>query len=127
MQITELWQKLNSFELDAPQCGLTFSERAARDNGWTIGFARRAIFEYKRFLYLAMTSDHVVCPSDAVDQIWHQHLTYTHSYWDELCGGVLGRPLHHGPTRGGSKEQEKYFRLYQRTLQSYESAFGTAP
>lgn len=127
MPTNELWPKLTAFELDAPQCGLTFSERAARENGWKIGFTRRTIYEYKRFLYLAMTCDHVVCPSDAVDQIWHMHLTYTRNYWEELCGGILGRPLHHGPTRGGSKEQEKYFQLYQRTLQSYENAFGASP
>ncbi len=127
MQTAELWPTLSAFELDAPSCGLTFSERAARENGWTLGFTRRVIDEYKRFLYLAMTCEHVVCPSDAVDQVWHMHLTYTRSYWDDLCGGVLGRPLHHGPTRGGSEEHEKYFRLYERTLRSYTAAFGSPP
>ncbi len=127
MQTTQLWEALAAFELDAPGCGLTFSERAARENGWRVGFTRRAINEYKRFLFLAVTCEHVVCPSDAVDQVWHMHLTYTRSYWDDLCGRVLGRPLHHGPTRGGSGEQEKYFRLYQRTLKSYAAAFGAPP
>ncbi|MEM6795046.1 MAG: TIGR04222 domain-containing membrane protein, partial [Acidobacteriota bacterium] len=48
--------------------------------------------------------------------------------WDELCGEVLGRPLHHGPTRGGSEEQNRYHDLYSRTLESYEKWFEkTAP
>ncbi len=126
-QTAVLWRRLEAFELDAPACGLTFTERAARENAWTLGFTKRVIAEYKRFLLLAMTCKHVVCPSDAVDQIWHMHLTYTRSYWEELCGKVLQKPLHHGPTRGGGDEQQKFFRLYQQTLQSYGATFGSVP
>ncbi|MCA9127749.1 MAG: TIGR04222 domain-containing membrane protein [Planctomycetales bacterium] len=121
-----LWNKLEEFQLDRPQSGLTFTERLARENGWTLRFARRVAMEYKRFLYLAMKCQHVVCPSDAVDQVWHMHLTYTRSYWEELCTKVLKRPLHHGPTQGGSHEHEKYFRLYEKTLDSYSAHFGEA-
>lgn len=122
-----LWSQLESFQLDIPTHGLVFSERLARENAWSPNYARRAIVEYKRFLYLAMTSSHIVCPSDAVDQVWHMHLTYTRSYWNDLCGELLGRPLHHGPTQGGSQEQVKYFQLYQRTLESYRLAFNAEP
>lgn len=124
---TRLWSQLESFHLDVPTHGLVFSERLARENAWTPSYTRRAIFEYKRFLFLAMTSSHVVCPSDAVDQVWHMHLTYTRSYWNDLCGELLGRPLHHGPTQGGSQEQVKHFQLYQRTLESYRHAFNAEP
>ncbi len=127
MPTADLWRRLQAFELDAPACGLTFTERAARENGWTLGFTNRVKSEYKRFLLLAMTCEHVVCPSEAVDQLWHMHLTYTRSYWEELCGNVLGKALHHGPTRGGSDEQQKYFHLYQQTLQAYTATFGTPP
>ncbi len=122
-----LWSQLDSFQLDVSTHGLVFSERLARENAWSPRYARRAIAEYKRFLYLAMTSSHVVCPSDAVDQVWHMHLTYTRSYWNDLCGELLGRPLHHGPTQGGSQEQVKYFQLYQQTLESYRQAFNAEP
>ncbi|MCA9160733.1 MAG: hypothetical protein KDA51_00850 [Planctomycetales bacterium] len=90
---TDLWSQLELFQLDVPTHGLVFSERLARENAWSPSYTRRAIAEYKRFLYLAMTSSHVVCPSDAVDQVWHMHLTYTRSYWNDLCGELLGRPL----------------------------------
>lgn len=123
----ELWAQLNSFELDRAQDGLTFTERLARENAWTLSFASEVIQEYKRFLFLAANCEHVVCPSDAVDQVWHMHLTYTRSYWDALCNEVLRRPLHHGPTRGGKREQEKYYKLYEDTRQSYEYFFGSPP
>lgn len=122
-----LWQRLDEFRLDLRDVGLTFSERAAKENAWSLPYTRRVIEEYKRFVYLAMRSGHVACPSDAVDQIWHMHLTYTRSYWEEMCEGVLNSPLHHGPTKGGSEEREKYFQLYNRTKASYEEHFGEKP
>jgi uncharacterized protein (TIGR04222 family) len=121
-----LWAKLEALDLDGG-AALSFSKRLARDNGWTADFARRVVLEYKRFVYLAATCGHPVTPSDEVDQAWHLHLVYTRSYWDELCGQVLGFPLHHGPTKGGAAEGHKFQDWYARTLQSYTVAFGTLP
>lgn len=122
-----LWQRLQDFELDDPSSAFPFSARLARDNGWSRRYAQRVIAEYRRFIFLCVTAEHVVCPSDQVDQAWHQHLTFTHSYWDELCGEVLGRPLHHGPTKGGAAENRKHVDMYERTLRSYEAVFGQLP
>jgi hypothetical protein len=83
--------------------------------------------EYRRFVYLAMAAGHPVTPSVDVDHAWHLHLTYTRSYWEEMCGRVLGRPLHHDPTRGGLAEGAKFTDWYARTLRSYQEAFGSAP
>ncbi|MBO2012701.1 TIGR04222 domain-containing membrane protein [Hymenobacter negativus] len=121
-----LWAKLEALDLDGG-AALSFSKRLARDNGWTAAFAQRVVLEYKRFVYLAATCGHPVTPSDEVDQAWHLHLVYTRSYWDELCGQVLGFPLHHGPTKGGAAEGHKFQDWYARTLQSYTAAFGTLP
>ncbi|MCI1189132.1 TIGR04222 domain-containing membrane protein [Hymenobacter sp. DH14] len=123
----DLWARLEAFDLDATGAALPFSQRLARDNGWSPAFARRVVREYKRFVYLAATCDHPVTPSDEVDQAWHLHLVYTRSYWDELCGQVLGFALHHGPTRGGAAEGRKFGDWYARTLQSYQDAFDTLP
>lgn len=123
----ELRARIQAFTPDEPGIVFPFSARLARENGWTRDFAERVVEEYRRFLYLAMTAGHVVSPSEEVDQAWHQHLTYTRSYWDELCGRVLGRPLHHDPTKGGSAESGKFADLYARTLDSYRAAFGTEP
>lgn len=122
-----LWRRLEAFELDSPADGFMFSERLAKENAWSLGYARRVINEYKKFLFLAVRSEHVVCPSEDVDQVWHMHLTYTRNYWDELCGKVLGTAVHHGPSKGGDQEREKYYRLYQRTLESYRQWFASDP
>ncbi|WP_082115872.1 TIGR04222 domain-containing membrane protein [Hymenobacter terrenus] len=122
----DLWDRLVALDLDGGAT-LSFSKRLARDNGWSVAFAQRVVLEYKRFVFLAATCGHPVTPSDEVDQAWHLHLVYTHSYWDELCGRVLGFPLHHGPTQGGVAEGHKFQDWYARTLQAYTAAFGTVP
>lgn len=122
----ELWNRLVALDLDG-SAAFSFSKRLARDNGWPLAFARRVVLEYKKFVYLAATCGHPVTPSDEVDQAWHLHLVYTHSYWDELCGQVLGFALHHGPTKGGAAEGHKFQDWYAATLRSYQAAFGNAP
>ena len=124
---TELWQKLETFPLDRRDAVQDFSARLARENGWRRGYAQRVSSEYLRFLFLAMKAGHPVTPSEEVDQAWHLHLVYTRSYWEELCGKVLGRPLHHEPTAGGLDEGAKFRNQYVRTLQSYTHWFGHAP
>lgn len=123
----ELLLRLESFEIDQAGARLPFSARLARDQDWDPGFARRVTGEYKRFLWLAMRAGHPVTPSREVDEAWHLHLCYTRSYWDELCGKVLGKPLHHGPTEGGRAEDEKFTDWYGRTLESYRRHFGEEP
>ncbi len=123
----DLWRRLEALALDDDGAALPFSARLASENGWSRRFAARAIVEYKRFLLLAVAAEHVACPSDEVDQVWHLHLAYTRSYWQDLCESVLGRPLHHGPTRGGAEELQKYWELYERTLASYQNFFGSPP
>src|ERR1044072_1588526 len=119
-----LWKRLDEFSIDAGDESLTFARRLDRENGWSVGFARRVILEYKRFVFLCMEAGHPCTPSDHVDQAWHLHLTYTKSYWEGLCNGVLPRPLHHNPTKGGEAEDDKFDDWYSRTLESYERLFG---
>jgi len=126
-QSDSLLENLERFELDDPAAAFPFSRRLARENGWTHEFALRVIREYKRFVYLAMRAGHPVTPSDEVDQAWHLHLCYTESYWTEMCGQVLGRPFHHGPTKGGGAENAKFHDWYGKTLESYERLFGETP
>ncbi|HEU0297945.1 MAG TPA: hypothetical protein VFR37_00780 [Longimicrobium sp.] len=123
----ELRARIQAFSPDEPGVVFPFSARLAREHGWTRAFAEQVVKEYRRFLYLAMTAGHPVTPSVQVDEAWHLHLTYTRSYWDELCGRVLGRPLHHEPTKGGAAEGAKFVDWYARTLESYRAAFGQGP
>src|SRR5262245_11583978 len=100
-----IWVALSNYFIGPERAELSFAARLARENGWNAVFTERVITEYKRFCFLAATAGHEVTPSDAVDQAWHLHLTYTRDYWQRFCPDVLGGPLHHGPTSGGDNEQ----------------------
>jgi hypothetical protein len=126
-QQAELYQRIQTFSLDTDDAHLPFSQRLARDNGWTIEYTHRVIDEYKKFIFLAVVAEHPVTPSDQVDQVWHLHLLYTRSYWEEFCPKVLQMPLHHGPTQGGSRERHKFDDWYNKTLASYERFFRQSP
>jgi hypothetical protein len=125
--MTDLWQRLAAYEIGPPDASLTFAARLARENRWSVAHAERVIDEYKRFCWLAVMAGHEVTPSDAVDQAWHLHLTYSRDYWERFCPDVLGVPLHHGPTAGGTAERSRYYDQYARTMQSYEEHFGGPP
>ena len=123
----DLHKRLEAFDFDEQPADLTFAGRLARDHGWSLDFANRVIDEYRRFVFLLAEAGHPCTPSEAVDQVWHQHLAYSRSYWHRLCRDVVGRPLHHEPTRGGSVEGEKFTDWYERTLASYRAFFGEEP
>jgi len=123
----ELYERIKAFSLDQPDTQLSFSKRLARDNGWSLQYAQQVIEEYQKFVFLAVAAGHPVTPSDQIDQVWHLHLTYTRSYWEEFCTQVLQTPLHHEPTRGGQTENQKFDTWYSKTLESYERFFGQTP
>ena len=122
-----LWHKLRDYEIGPADASLTFAQRLARENCWAGDFADRVIDEYLRFTFLAIKAGHEVTPSDAVDQAWHLHLTYSRDYWQRFCPDVLGADLHHGPTAGGPVEKDRFYRQYAQTLASYEVFFDHAP
>lgn len=121
-----LWSTISCYDFGPSDAALSFAGRLARENGWRSAHAVRVIEEYRRFCFLAVTAGHPVTPSDAVDQAWHLHLTYTRDYWQRFCP-MLGRDLHHQPTEGGPAEHARFFAQYAQTLHSYEAAFGTPP
>lgn len=123
----QLFTKIKAFSLDKADANFTFSQRLAKENDWNIKYTNRVIEEYRKFVFLAVVAGHIVTPSEQVDRVWHLHLTYTHSYWDEFCPHILGKSLHHQPTNGGESEQTKYYDLYCQTLASYTKFFGNQP
>lgn len=126
MRNPDLWARLQDLAFDDLDAALPFTARLAHDNGWSLGFARRAVEEYRRFAYLAMIGGREATPSDEVDQVWHLHLAYTRHYWGAFAD-ALGGPLHHGPTKGGAAERARYFDAYAATLALYAEEFGAAP
>jgi uncharacterized protein (TIGR04222 family) len=122
----QTYDRLNDYRFDRPDAALPFSQRLAKENHWSRDYTDRAIREYKRFAFLAVVAGHPVSPSDQVDQVWHLHLTYTRSYWQEFCDAILAMPLHHEPTQGGGAERAKHRDWYRATLESYDRIFGEA-
>ncbi len=123
----ELWSKIDSFKLDDDSASFQFSHRLARDNGWTILYANKVIEEYKKFIFLCCVTQTGVTPSDQVDQAWHLHLTYTRSYWIDLCKTTLQKEIHHNPTKGGKNEGSKFNDFYSGTIELYTKKFGIPP
>lgn len=122
-----LLQRIQEFQLDDSASNFSFSHRLARENGWTVQYAKSVIDEYKKFIFLAIVSGHPVTPSDQVDQVWHLHLAYSRSYWEEFCSKVLQQPLHHQPTRGLMEDRENFPKWYSKTLTSYTKLFQKQP
>jgi hypothetical protein len=121
-----LWPPIRDLAIGSPQASLSFTDRLARDHLWSTSYAERVVREYRRFLFLIATSDERLTPSEDVDEAWHLHLSYSRSYWDDLCGGILGRPLHHEPT-AGIEEQQGFERAYERTRARYAEVFDEPP
>ena len=122
-----LYQRICAHPLDRPDEPRSFSRRLAEQNGWPLGYARRVVDEYRRFVLLARISGHAVTPSDEVDQAWHLHLCDSRDYWEVFCPQVLGQPLHHEAGRGKAGEAEQHARQYGDTLASYQAVFGETP
>jgi uncharacterized protein (TIGR04222 family) len=123
----ELWERLVQWSPDPEGERGAFTRKLAREQGWSLRRAERVLGEYRRFLFLAVNAGHGVCPSEAVDRAWHQHLLDTRPYWEEFCPQVLGMPLHHSPSRGSLAERQWLADGYARTLASYRRCFGGAP
>lgn len=122
-----LLARIEALQIGPADAALSYVRRLARENAWPLQFAERVLQEYRRYLYLVYCSGVEVTPSDEVDQAWHLHLTYTRSYWHDLCRSILGFELHHNPTRGGAQEQQRFERQYRDTLALYAEVFGHQP
>lgn len=123
----QLWNKIDKLSLDDKNAQFTFSMRLARDRKWSLRFTEKAIREYKKFIYLSCVSNTPVTPSEEVDEVWHQHLTYTKSYWHDLCRDTVERQIHHNPTTGGLEEDQKFLEQYLATLDLYVREFDEKP
>ena len=123
----QLWDRLQAYKFNKVDSELPLSDRLARDNEWTKSYAKRVLEEYRRFVFLALTANHPVTPSDEIDQAWHLHLLYTQEYWENFCPKILGKAFHHHPTRGGQQEGRKFANWYEQTLRSYRKLFNEVP
>ncbi|WP_312510519.1 glycine-rich domain-containing protein [Chryseobacterium culicis] len=123
LQDESLWNRIQNFSLDAPGADFPFSKKLAKEQHWSLAFTRKAIEEYKKFVYLCCILPNGASPSEIVDKVWHMHLIYTQNYWEEFCPNILKRPLHHHPSKGGAEERKKHQNWFADTLAGYQKVF----
>lgn len=122
-----LWKRIQSFSLDAEDAVFPFSKKLAKEENWSTDFVRKAIEEYKKFVYLCCILPNGASPSKIVDKVWHMHLIYTQNYWEDFCPNILKRSLHHHPSTGGSSESVKHQNWFSETLENYRIIFSQEP
>jgi uncharacterized protein (TIGR04222 family) len=121
----ELWKNVLNFNLDGRLSEYGFTTRLENENFWTEGFARDAVIEYKKFMYLAAVADYMVSPSAIVDIVWHQHLIFTQSY-EDFCV-VLGKKIAHIPSTHQTSDFAQFKFAKETTTVLYNQNFGPQP
>jgi uncharacterized protein (TIGR04222 family) len=122
-----LWSAIQQFPLNDPDAEITFSRKLSAKQNWSPSYTEQVIEEYRKFLFLCCISPNGASPSQAVDEAWHLHLTYTKSYWIDLCKNTLNKDIHHHPSGGGDVEDHRHRDWYKETLGLYQSVFESPP
>ncbi|MEL6350713.1 MAG: hypothetical protein AAFR58_03015 [Cyanobacteria bacterium J06627_28] len=122
-----LYGQIARFKLDEPGVPWPFSVRLAWQYRWSSTFTHRAIREYKKFIFLIMVSEQPLSPATVIDRVWHHHILYTQSYWNDFCGQLLKRQIHHTPGRGIESDATSYYHQCAQALTLYQQYFGTPP
>jgi hypothetical protein len=97
--------------------------------GWPAAYCKRVADEYRRFL--ALTRHYpaaAIVPSKIVENFWHGHILDTQAYASD-SERLFGFFLHHFPYFGmrGPEDAQALGDAYDRTLELYETHFGTPP
>lgn len=104
-----------------------FANKLTRKLDWDHKFALKAIWEYKKFVYLGVISDFNVTPSKIIDQVWHEHLLFTSGY-RKFCEEVIEHQFDHHPELVPINSQtEAYQTQYVLTLDLYKKEFSIDP
>lgn len=119
--------KLLHFKVSSNGDFAIFWDKLTSENGWSLSYAKEAFLEYKKFVWLASIGQSAVVPSKVIDKVWHLHMTFTKSYWHDLCGDVLGFELHHMPSPNTKNSLQADKIQYKNTLLMYEREFGEVP
>ena len=120
-----LWKRIDACNLTRLGNGLFFEKLLAEVKN--VNLARRAIREYKKFMYLAYISPDRVVPSYYIDKVWHIHLIFTKHYWDEFCPNVLGKRIHHTPSEDTKDYKNVDSYDLNKTENLYEREFDLPP
>ncbi|MBK8847454.1 MAG: hypothetical protein IPO27_13265 [Bacteroidetes bacterium] len=124
---THLWDEIVAKFGGQHPSAKSFAHKLSRKLKWAKGFTRKAIWEYKKFVYLGVVSDFSVTPSKAIDQVWHEHLLFSAGYRN-FCTEVIHHNFDHSPELVSLESQTEAFQAqYFQTIQLYKVEFGMEP
>jgi hypothetical protein len=144
MNKKELWLKISNYHFDqlvptnlwdeiAAKFGgqnpftKAFADKLSRKLNWKKVFALKAIWEYKKFVYMGVISDFSVTPSKVIDQVWHEHLLFSSGY-RKFCKEVIRYDFDHNPELVSVVSQTEVFQSqYYHTIELYKKEFGHEP
>ena len=67
------WANWSQLRVGSPTEQYAFWQTLAQRQGWTIAFAENVFEEYRKFLYLALTSTHPIAPPPPIRAAWDLH------------------------------------------------------
>jgi hypothetical protein len=117
----ELWNRICEAPLPSTRDGSDFARALANLNDMPLSDAREVEREYRRFLYLAASSDAPRVPPLQVRQAWELHASSPE--YPAFCAGVMGRAL---PIEDSTRMLGAN-RAYLRTRADYMREFGQKP
>ena len=124
---THLWNLIQAHFSGIDASTKAFANKLAVKYNWANEFALRAAWEYKKFVYLGVTSNFNVTPSKVIDQVWHQHILFSKAY-RMFCADVIENQFDHNPELLPFNSQTSiYSAQYGDTLQLYKKEFNTSP
>lgn len=124
---TSLWDEIVAQFGGISPFTKAFANKLSRKLSWEKTFALRAIWEYKKFVFLGVTSDFSVTPSKIIDQVWHEHLLFSAGY-RKFCKEIIQYNLDHNPELVFTDLQNETFQSqYFHTIELYKKSLGWSP
>ena len=124
---THLWDEIAAKFGGQSPFTKAFADKLSRKLNWEKKFALKAIWEYKKFVYMGVISDFSVTPSKVIDQVWHEHLLFSSGY-RKFCKEIIQYDFDHNPELVSAISQTEAFQSqYFHTIELYKKEFGIDP
>jgi hypothetical protein len=124
---TQLWDEIAAKFGGENPFTKAFADKISRKLKWKKQFALKAIWEYKKFVYMGVISEYSVTPSKVIDQVWHEHLLFSSGY-RKFCKEVIRYDFDHNPELVSLDSQTEAFQSqYYYTIDLYKTEFGFEP
>lgn len=121
MRDRDLWHRVENMDFLASYPG---RPSISADN-WTSEFPAAGMFEYRRYLYLAMAlNSHATAPP-LLSRIAKTHQQNLDTDWDAFCAAAFGRPLN--PEIASEPTSKDQRAKYQNVRALYRQEFNEAP